>query len=69
LLGREAGIAGLGDGGPEDVEHADVGPLPGDAPEAFIEGFGVEARELVHAADAEPTEIAQQGGSHTNQVG
>ena len=61
-------MAGLSDCGPQDVEHADVGPLPGDAPEALIEGVGVEARKFAHAADAQPSEITQHGGSDGDEI-
>jgi len=68
LLGGEAVITRLGHGGPEDVEHTDVRLLPGDTPEPLIESLGVKAGELGHAADTEPIEITQHGGSDGNKV-
>lgn len=68
MLGGEAVVTRLGDGGPEDVEHTDVRPLPGDTREPLIESSGVQAGELRHAADTEPIKVTQHGGSDGNQV-
>jgi len=68
LLGGEAGVTRLGDGGPEDVKHTDVRPLPGDTPEPLIENLGVKAGQLRHAADTEPIEVTEHGGSDGNEV-
>jgi hypothetical protein len=68
LLDGETRVSRLGNGGPEDIEHTDVRLLAGDAPEPPKESSRFGAGELPHAADTEPIEITQQGGSDGNEI-
>src|SRR4029077_7007737 len=68
LLGGEKGIPGLGHGGGESIEAADVDLLPGDAAKPLVELFRILAGELGDAADAEKLEIAKHGRADRDEV-
>ena len=64
----EQRVAGLGHGGLEGVEAADVDALAGDAAKFFVHLAGILARELADGADFQQLEIPKHGGADGNQV-
>src|SRR5208283_6234972 len=61
-------IAGLGHGGGERIQDAEVLRLSGDAAQPFIEPAGTAAGELGDGADAELLEIAKHGRSDGDEI-
>jgi hypothetical protein len=68
LLDRESRIARLGDGGTENVQHAGVLPLTGEAAEFFVHPLGVLPRQMRYASNAQQLEVALHGWSYGYQV-
>jgi hypothetical protein len=68
LLGGEKGIPGLGDGGGESIEAADVDFLPGDAAKLLVKLLRVLAGELGDGADVQKLEIAKHGRADGDEV-
>ena len=61
LRGEEVRIAGLGDGGIENIKTADVVRLTGDFAEPFVEASRIPASELGDGADAKQMEVPKHG--------
>src|SRR5215510_15435692 len=61
LFSRQERIPGLSDRCGENIQAADVVPLPGDAAEFGVKPSWILPAELRHAADAQQLEIAQHG--------
>jgi hypothetical protein len=68
LLGGEKRIAGLGNGGGENILAADVDALAGGAAEFLIQRGGVAPGKLLYAADAKKLKIAEHGWSDGDQI-
>src|ERR1700722_2116020 len=68
FFGGEQRVAGLGYGGLEGVEAADVDALAGDAAKFLVHLARILARELADGADFQQLEITEHGGANGNQI-
>jgi hypothetical protein len=68
LLGGEKRIAGLGNGGGENILTADIDALAGGAAKFLIQRGRVAPGKLLYAADAKKLKIAEHGWSDGDQI-
>src|SRR5271155_3001083 len=68
LFTAQARVAGLRYCCAENIQAANIHRLPGSGAQALVQFFGVLARELRHAANAEQIEIAQHGGADGDEI-
>jgi hypothetical protein len=68
LRGREKRIAGLGNGGGENILAADIDALAGGAAKFQIKLCRILTGKMLYAANAKKLKIAEHGWSDGNQV-
>jgi len=68
LLGGKQRIAGLGHGGGEGVQAADIDPRARGAAEFLVEPGRILPGKLLYAADAEKLKIPERGWSDRDQI-